>query len=125
MGETLVLCGGATAPKPRASEILRLDTSGRDENVSLSIDDISKRMIADIPDVLADLLEVATYVYCADQLKRRGGDAMEALGKGWRRRFNFVIPVRDPDRWRQPEVSEGLMRLIAFMSDEEFLLLFK
>jgi 7-cyano-7-deazaguanine synthase in queuosine biosynthesis len=125
MGETLVLCGGATAPKGRASETFRLDTSGRDENISLSIDDISKRMIADIPDVLADLLEVATYVYCADQLTRRGGDAMEALGKGWRRRFIFVIPVREPDRWRQPEVSERLVKLLAFMSDEEFRFLFE
>jgi 7-cyano-7-deazaguanine synthase in queuosine biosynthesis len=125
MGETLVLCGGATAPKGRASATLRLDTSGRKENVSLSIDDISKRMVADIPDVLADLLEVAAYLYCADQLISRGGDAMQALGTGWRRRLKFVIPVREPERWRRPEISERLIRLLAFMSDEDFNFLFE
>jgi hypothetical protein len=125
VGETLVLCGDATAPKGRPLETLRLSTSGRNENISLSIDDISKRMVTDVPDMLADLLEVATYVYCADQLISRGGDAMQGLGKAWRRRLNFVIPVREPDRWKRPEINECLVKLLAFMSDEEFRFLFQ
>ena len=80
MAETLVLCGGAKPPKRRPPETLHLNLSGKDSNVSLRIEDISRRMIANVPDVLTDLLEVATYVYCADQLISRGGDAMRALG---------------------------------------------
>jgi hypothetical protein len=125
VGETLVLCGDATTPKGWPREALRLSVSGRNANISLSIDDISKRMVADVPDVLADLLEVATYVYCADQLVSRGGDAMQGLGKAWRRRLNFVIPVREPDRWQRPEITECLVRLLGFMSDEEFRFLFQ
>ena len=120
MGETLVLCGGAKAPNRQVSEKLHLDLSGQNANISLRIEDISRRMIADVPDVVTDLLEVATYVYGADQLIRRGGNAMQALGADWRRRFNFVIPVRDPDRWQMPAVTEALVRLLAFMSDEDF-----
>ena len=125
MGETLVLCGGARPPKRRVSETLHLNLSGKGENISLRIEDIGRRMIANIPDVLTDLIEVAAYIYCADQLISRGGDAMQALGADWRRQLNFVIPVREPDRWRRPAVSEALLRLLAFMSDEDFGFLFE
>ena len=125
MGETLVLCGGASPPKRRVSETLHLNLSGQGANISLRIEDISRRMIANIPDALTDLIEVAAYIYCADQLISRGGDAMEALGAGWRRRLNFVIPVREPDRWKRPEVGAALLRLLAFMSDEDFSLSFE
>jgi 7-cyano-7-deazaguanine synthase in queuosine biosynthesis len=119
MSETLVLCGGTNAPKRGAAKTLRLNLGGSNANVSLQIEDISRRMVADIPDVLTDLLEVATYVYCADQLVSRGGGAAQALGADWRRRLNFVVPVREPDLWTLPEVSESLARLLAFMSDED------
>ena len=120
MGETMVLCGNA-APRPsREANTLRLKLSGRDANIALKVEDIGRRMVANIPDVLTDLLEVATYVYCADQLIARGGDAMQALGTDWRRKLHFVVPVREPDRWRLPAVSETLVRLLSFMSDDEY-----
>ena len=119
MSETLVLCGGTNAPKRGAAKTLRLNLGGSNANVSLQIEDISRRMVANIPDVLTDLLEVATYVYCADQLVSRGGNAAQALGADWRRQLNFVIPVREHDLWTSPEVSESLARLLAFMSDED------
>src|SRR5262245_10240423 len=125
MGETLVLCGGASPPKRRGAEALNLNLGGKGANISLRIEDISRRMIAKIPDVLTDLIEVAAYIYCADQLISRGGDAMQALGADWRRRLIFVIPVREPDRWKRPEVSEALLRLLGFMSDEDFDFLFE
>jgi hypothetical protein len=103
MSETLVLCGGTSAPKRGAAKTLRLNLGGSNANVSLRIEDISRRMVADIPDVLTDLLEVATYVYCADQLVSRGGEAAQALGADWRRQLNFVVPVREPDLWTLPE----------------------
>jgi 7-cyano-7-deazaguanine synthase in queuosine biosynthesis len=104
--------------------MLRLNLGGRDANVSLQIDDISRRLVAEVPDVLTDLLEVATYVYCADQLISRGGEAMQALGAGWRRRLVFTIPVREPDLWNAPEVSESLARVLGFLSDETMRFIF-
>ena len=43
------------------------------ENVHLKIADISKRLLANIPDALVDLLEVASYIYAADSAISRGG----------------------------------------------------
>jgi hypothetical protein len=120
MGETMVLCGNAAPRASREANTLRLRLSGRDANIALKVEDIGRRMVANIPDVLTDLLEVATYVYCADQLIARGGDAMQALGTDWRRKLHFVVPVREPDRWRLPAVSETLVRLLSFMSDDEY-----
>jgi hypothetical protein len=71
----VVLCG--RAPKPRCAksdEIIRLDLSGDEANVDLEITDISRRLWSDVPDVLTDLIEIATYVYCADQAATRGGE---------------------------------------------------
>ena len=92
----------------------------RDANIALKIEDIGRRMVSNIPDVLTDLLEVATYVYCADQLIARGGNAMQALGTDWRRKLRFIVPVREPDRWGLPGVTESLVRLLSFMSDDEY-----
>ncbi len=85
MGETLILCGGAGAGSSGATKTLRLALSGANENITLKIEDISRRMLADVPPVLTDLLEIAAYVYCADQLVSRGGESMRALGTDWRR----------------------------------------
>jgi len=120
MGEALVFCGNAAPRASKEANALRLKLSGRDANIALKVEDIARRMIANIPDVLTDLLEVATYVYCADQLIARGGDAMQALGTDWRRKLRFIVPVREPDRWRLPAVAESLIRLLSFMSDDEY-----
>jgi hypothetical protein len=120
MGEILVVCGGAIPPKRRSSETFHLDLSGRRANICLRIEDISRRLVANIPNILSDLLEVATYVYCADQLMSRGGNKMQALASEWRRSFSFLIAVREAELWNRSEVCESLKRLLAFLSDEEY-----
>ena len=59
----------------------------------------ASRLVANIPSVLIDLLEVATYIYAADSAIPRGGLADEQLGRRWRRKLRFVIPVRQPNIW--------------------------
>jgi len=76
-------------------------------------------MLASLPNILADLLEVATYVYAADRLVVRGGQTAPHLGANWRRNLRFVIPVREAERWSAPEVKESLEHLLGFMSDEQ------
>ena len=117
MPETVVLCGGAPPPYRRA-RMVRLSTDGAEANVELRSEDIGRRMLASLPATLADLLDVATYIYCADQLVSRGGSTGRQLGADWRRELRFVIPVREPDRWSSPEVTQRLERLLAFMSDD-------
>jgi 7-cyano-7-deazaguanine synthase in queuosine biosynthesis len=77
-------------------------------------------MVGDPPDVLTDLLEIAAYVHCADQIVSRGGEVSRGLGADWRRDLRFIVPVREPDRWSSPEVRGSLQRLLGFMSDDTF-----
>src|SRR5215208_7046544 len=69
--ETVVLCGGAQAPH-RSRNTLPLSMHGPAANVSLQSEDVGRPMLASLPNILADLLEVATYVYAADRLVVRG-----------------------------------------------------
>ena len=64
--EHLVLCGGLEAPKVGDRTTVRLNLHGPHANVKLSISDIARKLLVNIPDRLVDLLEIATYVYAAD-----------------------------------------------------------
>ena len=115
-----MLCGGARgAPRGRASS-LALDLHGSSPNVRLEIADISERLLAKIPDVLVDLLEVASYIYAADGAISRGGKVGAQMGKGWRRDFRFVIPVRRPGRWSSAHVMSALVETLGFLSDDRY-----
>jgi hypothetical protein len=119
MLEQLFMCGPAALarPPPRARE---LSTTGPNPNINLKIEDISKRLVIDVPDLLADLIEIATYVFVADQVTTRGGDRFLHMGRRWRRKFRFVIAVREPNRWSSPEVLGGLTDLLSFLSEDYF-----
>jgi hypothetical protein len=64
--EHLVLCGGTHGQRHADTKSLRLNLHGPSENVHLKISDLSERLVANIPNVLIDLLEVASYIYAAD-----------------------------------------------------------
>ena len=78
MSERLVLCGGAR--RAGVNSALRLALDGSLQNITLKLEDISKRLVRNVPDLLVDLVEIATYVYCADQATSRGGDAQVGMG---------------------------------------------
>ena len=71
----------------------------------LRIQDLSARLVSNIPDTLVDLLEVAAYVYAADSAIGRGSKTDAQLGARWRRRLSFVVPVRRPNLWKSAAVS--------------------
>lgn len=120
MPERLVLCGGSRRPGSRAEKILELDLTGPARNVELRLHDISKRMLTDVPSLVIDLLELATYVYSADWATSRGGEASRGMGADWRRRFRFVIPVRRPELWSSPPVLDALSETLGFLTDDEY-----
>ena len=99
---------------------LALDVQGTGKNVNLRISDISRSMVSNIPELLLDLLEVAAYVYCADQHAPRGSDKLTLAGSSWRRQLHFVIPVRRHDVWSRPAVLETLTDTLSFLSDDGF-----
>jgi hypothetical protein len=122
MPERLVLCGGLKAGR-QGSDALHIDVNaptGSPHRVNMQIGDLSKRLADNIPDVLTDMLEIAAYVYCADQFTKRGTNQMTGMGAEWRRQFRFKVPVRCPDIWTKPEVCEALTETLAFLSEDEF-----
>jgi hypothetical protein len=75
MREQMVVCGGLQAPRGSPIDTLKLDvnaSAGSPHKVNLHLGDLSRPMADNIPDVLTDMLEIAAYVYCADQFTKRG-----------------------------------------------------
>jgi hypothetical protein len=118
MPERLILCGGAR--RTGGDSILRLALNGRLQNITLRLEDISRKLNRNVPGLLIDLIEIAAYVYCADQAISRGGEVQRAMGADWRRDFRFVIPVRNPDRWSDPRVLETLCTTLSFLSEDDY-----
>jgi hypothetical protein len=124
--DRLILCGGVAAPaNSRGKSALSLDAQHPDGNVMLKVRDISGRMTANMDPVLVDLLEIASYVYCADQATTRGGPTSQDFGAAWRRRFEFHIPVRQPDLWSSKPVRNALSDTLGFLSDDDYEFNFK
>jgi hypothetical protein len=86
----------------------------------LRIDHINRPMCARLPEVAADLAEVASYIYAADQATGRGGTKEFEYGESWRRHFRLEIPVRCPKVWRRPEVIAALSETLGFLSDDDY-----
>lgn len=123
MPETPILCGGADSARVSAGNSLKLDIEapkGDAAKVNLHIEHLTKTMVANVPDRLADLLEIACYVFCADQFVSRGGNQMRKMGADWRRSFRFSIPVREPDFWRQKDVIDCLRDTLSFLSEDDY-----
>jgi hypothetical protein len=70
---------------------------------------------------LRDLLDIAVYVYTADQAVRRVGDVDGGeIGAGWRRTFRFRIPVRLPELWNSAPVCGALVSTLSFQSEDTY-----
>lgn len=120
--ERAILCGNAPAKNngQATEKSVRLRLWGRGAEVHLKSDDLSRPVSTDIPTTFADLIEIATYVYAADQAVTRGGDGVENVGADWRRRLLFSIPVRNASFWRRPEVMAALVETLSFLSEDEY-----
>ncbi|MEP6961268.1 MAG: 7-cyano-7-deazaguanine synthase [Acidobacteriota bacterium] len=119
--ERIILCGGVSPP-PRVNRenILPLRLGLGVDEIRLKIADITKRLAAELPPVMTDLVEVASYVYCADQAVTRGGNGVLNFGQRWRRHLSFHIPVRAPEVWSSPEVVSALQDTLSFLSDDQY-----
>jgi 7-cyano-7-deazaguanine synthase in queuosine biosynthesis len=119
-----ILCGNASAKgiSEDPAHDLRLRLSGKEGkgNITLRIEDVHSKMFRSVPPLFHDLLELATYVYSADQVVRRGADDVDSFGDGWRRDLHFVVPVRDPDFWNSEQVKETLCSTLGFLSDDQY-----
>lgn len=120
----LVLCGGARLSSRstawRAAHTVRLQLGKGKKHLHLQIHHITRALAGNIPPEGVDLLEIAAYVYGADQTCSRGGEKEFEYGNRWRRHFRFEIPVRRPDIWSNPAVLGNLTSALGFLSDDDY-----
>jgi hypothetical protein len=119
----LLLCNGATLARAARTwsdahtQELRTGDGG---NVRIEIPLLAKSLSANVPDVFADLAEIAAFVYSADQAISRSGTVTFDYGDRWIRKLRFEIAVRCPDFWNQAAVSECLIEALGFMTEDAY-----
>lgn len=119
--ELLLLCNeAATGRRVTSDDVFKLRTAGPHRNVRLNLDDIGSQLNQNMPPAMVDLLEIAAFVYVADQIEHRGANDVESMGAHWRRRLRFKISVREIELWRSPEMNDALSELLSFLSEDEY-----
>jgi len=119
--EMLFACNEAASAHPRSTvSVAKLRTAGPGKNVRVELSDISRQFNQAIAPALVDLIEIAAFVYVADQMNRRGADDVESMGANWRRRMRFEISVREPSLWNSAAVGDALQELLSFLSEDEY-----
>lgn len=89
-----IICGGLHISDARLGdrEALRLHLHGSHWNARLSVAELTKSLVANIPDAFLDLIEIATYVYVADQAVKRGSYKLDDMNDQWRRASCSMCP---------------------------------
>jgi 7-cyano-7-deazaguanine synthase in queuosine biosynthesis len=119
----LILCNGAKRSTPgEPSDTTHLEYRGAvpdKRNVAIGLPSFV-RSVGTVPDRVLDLIELASYVYCADRQVSRG-TVSSVEYHAWSRRFLFRMKVRDVAFWGQQNVQRSLRELLEFLTgDEEF-----
>lgn len=70
-----------------------------------------------IPSRFLDLLEIASYVYCADRYTHRGCKNSPYF-TGWQREFRHKVFVRDYEFWSDTKITDLLNNLLSFTSGD-------
>lgn len=118
----MILCGDVPHAQLPVNDpgLLCLTTSRPGRNVRLRLTDLTQAMWGNVPHRVLDLLDLATYVYAADQAVARGEDREADFGDGWRRHLFLRVAVREPDFWNSPRVACLLVNLLSFLSDDVY-----
>lgn len=90
------------------------------DQVHVDVNYLPNRLATTVSSAALDLMEVAAYVFTADQLCTRGGPREVEYGTRRRRSLRFTIAVRDPDLWNSKRVNDALRNALGFMSDDDY-----
>jgi len=116
--EHRIFCGPSEDQAPGGR--LSLEVNGTAVNANLQVSHLREHFLKEMPDVLADLLEVAAYVYAADSTISRGGAVAAQMGLNWRRRLYFDVPVRCREIWEEPGTSRLLAETLGHLSEDDY-----
>jgi hypothetical protein len=115
--ERIVYCGGvAPASAVSATDgplVLNLWEQNGPANIWPGMENIRQGLWKNVSRRFEDLLEIATYVYAADQATVRGEKDVDTFGASWRRNFEFHLPVREADFWNSSEVKRALSETLS------------
>lgn len=70
--------------------------------------------------LLADLLDVALFVYLADRFSPRRSHKSQHHLFQWSRTFKLKIPVRRPELWNDENVKGALKHLLRFFTEDNW-----
>lgn len=125
------MAGAGKAPEYRVQGLPARTRSGGDEDLRFTIDgaevgvyvrvgQLSRRLVAALPDRALDLLELAALIYGVDAAVSRGGPADARMGALWHRRFHVDVPVRDLAFWQAAVTVNALQETLMFLSSDRF-----
>jgi hypothetical protein len=108
-------------PRKADGKLQELSTFGSDRNVNLVIDDIARVFQRHLDGRIADVLDIAAFVYAADSaVPRNGAWTDEGTTEAWARTFSLEIGVRDHAFWTRPDVQKLLSRTLGFVADDAY-----
>jgi 7-cyano-7-deazaguanine synthase in queuosine biosynthesis len=114
-----VICGELCTTRDCSSTDINLlpdDFNGITANVLFGYEKFVKAP-DEIPKRVLDLLQIASYVFCADRMANRGSRE-SVTNSGWARTFNFKIPVHDLPFWDDESVKKMLNDALSFMTGD-------
>jgi hypothetical protein len=90
------------------------------DQINLGSEALNKKVVQELPPLLRDLLDIATYVYVGDQIISRGGQKSFDYGGRWHRTIAFRIAVRDNTTWTDPGITDLLEECLSVASGNTF-----
>ena len=76
---------------------------------------------ADLPDLVADLQDLACAAFVRDRSVRRGPlDRGDGVMGEWSRSLRLTVAVRRPDFWRTDQVRTAVHELLTWLTDDEW-----
>jgi len=123
MKKILVLCNHTTLDeiptRIEFDEQIQINAISPNQNLRLQIENITHQILSNLNPISKDLLEIASYIYYADCSIKRGSER-DVFAKDWRRKFDFVIPVSNPDLWNSQNINNILKDAIEFLSGDKY-----
>lgn len=123
MPNILAICNHATPPATllidQFDRVLPINQYAPDRNARLEVWNISHWLLRRLNPVAHDLLDIAMFVYYADNSVRRG-TSRDVFSEDWVRRFTFVVPVRELDTWQRESVGVALTETLEYLTEDRF-----
>lgn len=121
MKKILVYCDQASAEVQNGlfDHEIQICQSGASRNLRLEVENISHWLLKNLKPICHDLLEIATFVYYADNSVPRGTDK-DLYTDNWVRNFHFIIPVRELQIWQKPEILTTLIEMLSYLTEDKY-----